>query len=333
MTSETDIIIVGAGPAGLAVAAVLREAGIPLLILERGQRVGESWHHHYERLHLHTPKRHSALPYRPFPRDYPTYPSRLQVTQYLDEYARAFELKPEFGRRVQHCVRGDDGVWQLSTERGLYRARHVVIASGWLGEPIIPRWPGLDTFPGSIIHSRDYVNGEPFRGQRVLVVGFGNSGAEIALDLLEHGAQSTIAVRGKVNVIPRDVLGIPIIVFALLYRAMPPRVADAMNALPLRLAVGSLAKLGLEKRDEGPLTQIAESHQIPVIDVGTIRRIRSGDIAVRKGVHSVHGGEVLFADGTRESFDAIVRATGFTSGLPRILPEQLARCAVECDSA
>jgi cation diffusion facilitator CzcD-associated flavoprotein CzcO len=321
VTQEPDTIIIGAGPAGLAVGATLRLAGVPFVMLERAHRVGESWHGHYERLRLHTPKRHSALPHRPFPRDFPTYPSRDQVARYLEDYARAFDLRPDFGQAAKRCTRDESGMWNVSTDAGDYRGPHLVIATGWMREANIPQWPGLDTFPGPVIHSRDYVNGEPFRGQRTLVVGFGNSGAEIALDLHEHGAHCSVSVRGKVNVIPRDLLGIPIIVFALLWRPFPTRLADAANAPTLRLALGNLARLGLEKRDDGPFTQIAESRQIPVIDVGTIARIRTGDIAVRKGVQSVRGSEVTFADGTSERFDAIVLATGFTCGLSRLLPE------------
>jgi indole-3-pyruvate monooxygenase len=187
--SETDTIIVGAGPAGLAVGATLRRANVPFVMLERAERVGASWHSHYERLHLHTPKRYSALPHRPFPAAYPTYPSRQQVWEYLEDYARAFDLRPEFGNEVDRCVRRNDGVWEVTTNAGIYRSRQLVIACGWQRDPNLPCWPGMDSFPGPILHSRDYVNGEQFRGRRVLVVGFGNSGAEIALDLAEYGAR------------------------------------------------------------------------------------------------------------------------------------------------
>ena len=320
-SAHTDTIIIGAGPAGLAVGATLRRAGIPFLILERAQRIGESWHHHYERLHLHTPKRHSGLPLRPFPRDYPRYPSRQQVIDYLDEYARAFDLTPQFDREVRRCTRAADGTWSLSTDEQCYRARNVVIATGLNRIPNLPRWPGQESFPGPFIHSSEFTTGETFRGQRVLVVGFGNSGAEIALDLSEHGAQPAIAVRGKVNVIPRDVLGVPITQLALALRMLPPRVADRMNRLTVRLAVGSLASAGLEKRDDGPIVQVVEGRQIPVIDVGTLARIRRGEIAVRKGVKSFHGSEVRFANNVRERFDAVVLATGFTTGLATILDD------------
>jgi len=321
-TREADTIIVGAGPAGIAVGAELRRSRVPFVMLERGAHVAESWHRHYERLALHTPKRHSALPGLPFPRNYPTYPSRRQVIAYFDDYALTFDLHPELGREVSRCARGADGRWVVSTSAGEYRAHNLVMATGLNRVPNVPRWPGQETFPGPIVHTYDYTNGERFRGQRVLVVGFGNSGSEIALDLLEHGARPAIAVRSKVNVVPRDLLGIPIIVFGLLWKPFPARFADAMNRLTLRLAIGNLSAIGLSKPAYGPFVQITEARKIPVIDVGTIARIRSGDVDVRKNVESFDGATVQFADGTRERFDAVVLATGFTTGLASMFPNQ-----------
>jgi hypothetical protein len=321
MISETDTIVIGAGPAGLAVGAVLRRANVPFVMLERAKRVGESWHHHYDRLHLHTPKSHSALPYHAYPHTYPRYPSRQQFVEYLDDYARTFELEPEFGREVRRIARGADGAWEIATNADDYRARRVVVATGFNRVPNVPRWPGQETFPGRIIHSREYTNAEAFRGNTVLVVGFGNSGAEIALDLAESGVRCAVAVRGKVNVIPRELLGVPIIMFSLALRPLPTRIADRMTALSRRLAIGSLSDLGLVKRDDGPFTEVAEARQIPMIDVGTLACIRSGDIAVRKGVESFDRSEVRFANGARERFDAVVLATGFTTGLSDMLPD------------
>ena len=321
MTAETDTIIIGAGPAGLAVGAVLRRAGVPFVMLERAECVGASWHHHYDRLRLHTPKSHSALPYRPYPSAYPRYVSRQQFVDYLDDYARTFGLQPEFGREVQRVSRDADGAWNVNTNAGDYRGRCVVVATGFNRVPNTPRWPGQENFPGPIIHSSRYTNAKAFDGSRALVVGFGNSGAEIALDLAEHGVRCAVAVRGKVNVIPRELLGIPIVIFSLALRPLPTRVADRLTTLTRRLAVGNLSALGLTKRDDGPLTEVAEGRQIPMIDVGTLARIRSGDIAVRKGVESFNGNEVRFADGTREQFDAVVLATGFTTGLATMLPD------------
>ncbi len=198
--------IVGAGPAGLAVGACLQRAGIPFLILEQAATVGATWHGHYDRLHLHTPKSLSALPYLSFPKDYPRYPSRLQVIDYLEEYAGHFALAPKFGQRVV-AARPSAGGWEVQTQDARLEAANLVVATGLACAPYLPQWPGQADFQGSCLHSSAYRNGEPFRQRRVLVVGFGNSGGEIALDLWEHGAQTSMAVRSPVNVVPREVLG------------------------------------------------------------------------------------------------------------------------------
>lgn len=316
-----EAIIVGAGPAGLAVGAVLRRANVPFVMLERSDRIGDSWHRHYERLHLHTPKSQSALPFVPYPRAYPRYPSRAQIVAYLQDYARTFALAPELGQHVVRCERQGDG-WAVETTDGTRRAKHVVIATGYNRVPRAPSWPGRDTFTGTIVHSSDYASPARFRGQRVLVVGFGNSGAEIALDLCEHGVACAIAVRSAVNVIPREVLGVPITSLAIASSVLPPRVADRMNALTLRLAIGDLARYGLTKRRDGPLTQITESRQIPVIDVGTLAQLARGTLAVRPGIARFEGDEVCFVDGRRERYDAVVLATGFETGLRALFPTE-----------
>ena len=312
---DNDTIIVGAGPAGIAVAAALRKKRVPFEILERNQTVGSSWRRHYDRLHLHTPKRHSALPFVPFPNAFPRYPSRDQLVEYLEGYARAFDLRPEFGVDVSHCARGADDCWKLVTNRGPRRARHLVIASGFSRLPHRAAWPGLGEFAGPVLHSADYKNGERFRAQRVLVVGFGNSGAEIALDLSECGADCVISIRGPVNVVPREVLHVPITYFALATRRFPPRIADRLNALTIRLAIGNLSRLGIRKRSDGPTEEIIKGRRIPVVDVGTIAAIRGGKIGVRPAIDSFSYDAVRFSDGRSERFDAIVLATGYDTGL------------------
>jgi indole-3-pyruvate monooxygenase len=312
---DSDTLIVGAGPAGLAVAAALRRKNVPFDIVERNDSVGSSWRHHYDRLHLHTPKRHSALPFVPFPNAIPRYPSRDQVVEYLESYAHAFDLEPEFGTEVRHCARTADDRWEIRTNRGVRRARHLVIASGFSRVPHRPSWPGLDDFAGMVLHSSEYKNAERFRSQRVLVVGFGNSGAEIALDLAEHGAACAIAIRGGVNVVPREVLHIPITYLALASRSFSPRVADRLNALTIRLAIGSLARLGIRKRNDGPLEEIVNAQRIPVVDIGTIAAIRSGRIRICPAIESFSRDTVRFTDKRTEPFDAIVLATGYGTGL------------------
>jgi indole-3-pyruvate monooxygenase len=313
--NDTDTIIVGAGPAGLAVAAALQRRNVPFELLERNDCVGSSWRRHYDRLHLHTPKSQSALPFVPFPKAFPRYPSRDQVIQYLDAYARVLDLRPQFGVEFLHCERSADHGWNVHTSVGVRRARHLVIASGFNHVPHRPSWPGLEDFSGCVLHSRDYVTGQHFRSQRVLVVGFGNSGAEIALDLSECGADSTISIRGSVNVIPRDVLDIPVTYFALATQFFSPSIADRLTALTIRLAVGDLARLGIKKHNDGPAVEIMKHQQVPVIDVGTLAAIREGKISLRPAIDSFSRDEVRFSDGRSERFDAIVLATGYETGL------------------
>ncbi len=303
-------IVVGAGPAGLAVGASLQQAGISCLILEQAGTVGVAWRRHYERLHLHTDKKHSALPFAPFPKEYPRYPSRLQMISYLEAYARKFRLEPSLGQQVV-SARQAHGGWEVQTQDTRYQASNLVIATGYNREPCLPSWPGQDSFQGSILHSSEYRNGEPFRGQKVLVVGFGNSGGEIAIDLWEHGARPSLAVRSPVNVIPRDLFGIPILAIGILQSKLPPRWADALNAPLLRAVMGDLTRYGLRKLPQGPVTQIQRNARIPLIDVGTIELIKRGQVEVYPGVERFTEDAILFTDGRQKEFDAVILATGY----------------------
>ncbi len=308
---DTAVVVVGAGPAGLAVAACLRQAGVPFVILESGDQVGLSWRRHYDRLHLHTHKALSALPFLPFPKSYPRYPSRAQVIEYLEAYAGRFRLQPRFGQRVL-SARHNGGSWEVGTQDALYRAQHLVVATGYSREPLLPDWPGQDSFRGTILHSSKYRNGEPYRQRRVLVVGFGNSGGEIAIDLWEHGALPALAVRSPVNVIPRDLLGvIPVLSIGILQSRLPPWLADAMNAPILRLTQGDLTRFGLRKAPIGPTRQILRAARIPMIDVGAIKLIKQGRIAVFPGIERFTEEGVVFADGRQAAFDAVILATGY----------------------
>ncbi len=307
---QTNTVVVGAGPAGLAVGACLEQAGIPFLILEQSDQVGSAWRRHYDRLHLHTAKAFSELPFLPFPKDYPRYPSRQQVVDYLDAYARHFGLELRLGQQVARA-RHADGRWEVETQDTRYRAANLVIATGYNREPFVPDWPGKSSFRGRILHSCEYRNGEPFRGQKVLVVGFGNSGGEIAVDLWEHGARPSMAVRSPVNVIPRELFGIPILAIGIVQSKLPPRVADAMNAAILNAVVGDLTPYGLHKLERGPMTQIQENARIPLIDVGTIGLIKRGLITVYPGIQRFTEEGVVFEDGRERPFDAVILATGY----------------------
>lgn len=307
---RTNTVIIGAGASGLALGACLRRKEVPFVILEKADQVGAAWRKHYERLHLHTSKGISELPHFSFPPDYPRYPSRLQFVRYLEDYAEHFDLRPRFGQQVTSVSR-HGGWWETQIPDGLYRSHNVVVATGHARVPKTPSWPGQDGYPGMVIHSSQYKNGEPFSGQDVLVVGFGNSGGEIAIDLYEHGVTPRIAVRSPVNVIPRDVLGLPLVAVAGLLSKLPARLVDALTLPIQRLMYGDLDQYGLRKLPNGPATQVEQDQRIPLIDVGTIDLIRKGHIEVRPGIERFEGEKVIFADGRREVYDAVILATGY----------------------
>jgi cation diffusion facilitator CzcD-associated flavoprotein CzcO len=318
--TKPDAIIIGAGPAGLACTATMRGAGLTVTVLEKADSVGSAWRRHYDRLHLHTDRNHSALPGMGMPRAYPAYPSRRQVIEYLENYAARFDIRPVFGTEVL-CLRRDGAQWRADIERGPVTAPIAVVATGIASAPYRPSWPGSEAYRGAIVHSSDYRNPAPYLGKRVLVVGMGNSGGEIALDLAEAGVNVALAVRGPVQVLPRDLLGLPILTWAILYQHLPARLVDTINAPILRLALGSFEKLGLRRAAKGPRQMIDEDGRVPMIDVGTLGKIRDGSIKVCGGIDRLTSEGVVFDDGKNESFDAIVLATGFRPDLRRLIPD------------
>lgn len=320
-TTKVDIetIVIGAGPAGLACAAAVRKIGRSVVVLEKADKIGSSWRRHYDRLNLHTHRRQSGLPGWPMPRHYPKYPSRDQLITYLEDYAVHYKIAPRFGVRVLSLKRSAS--WVVETDAETLTADNVIVATGIAGWPFRPEWPGMKSFPGRLIHSSEYRNPTAFSGCRALVVGFGNSGGEIALDLCDAGNDVSLSVRGPVNIVPRDLFGIPIVTLANLQRSLPYTLVDALNAPILRLVIGDLEQFGLRRSPKGPMAQVAEDRKIPLLDIGTVDRIRRGMITVRPDITRISGSDVHFDNGAHAEFDLIVLATGYRPTLRSLLPD------------
>ena len=309
-------LVIGAGPAGLAVAACLTRADVDHVVVEQAPALGWSWRNHYERLHLHTASRTSSLPFMPFPDAFSRYPSRAQVVEYLEAYASAFDIEPRFGRRVTSLSRGGRGSFVARFEDGdELAARHVVVASGYNRVPRRPAFPGLDNFAGSVVHSSEYREGSGYRGRDVLVVGCGNSGGEIALDLFEHGARPMLVVRGPVHVQPREFLGVNSQEASLRLARFPRVIADTIGRTIGELLYSDLAQWGIERPKKGPVSMLVEDGRVPLLDIGTADLIRQGLVRVVPGVQSFEADRASFDDGDTLPVDDVVLATGFTSGL------------------
>lgn len=320
--SEVDTLVIGAGPAGLATAACLAQHGERSLVIDQAREVASSWRHHYERLHLHTVKTHSALPGLPFPDSAPRYVPRQGVVDYLARYADRHGIEPELGEAVvgiEPALRGAGWITRTSGGR-LMASRQVVVATGANRRARAPALPGEDHFGGRVLHSREYRNAKPFANQRVLVVGMGNTGAEIALDLVENGVRAAISVRSPINIVYRDVLGRPTQLSSILLSRLPPAMGDAAATLLRDLTVGDLGRYGLHTAGASPLRQLREDGKTPVIDVGTVARIKRGDIQVYPGIQTLLHGGVRFTDGTEHPFDVVLLATGYDAALGELFP-------------
>ncbi|CAD5332690.1 unnamed protein product [Arabidopsis thaliana] len=307
----TGPVIVGAGPSGLATAACLKERGITSVLLERSNCIASLWQlKTYDRLHLHLPKQFCELPIIPFPGDFPTYPTKQQFIEYLEDYARRFDIKPEFNQTVESAAFDENlGMWRVTSvgEEGTteYVCRWLVAATGENAEPVVPRFEGMDKFAaaGVVKHTCHYKTGGDFAGKRVLVVGCGNSGMEV-------------------HVLPREMLGTSTFGLSMfLLKWLPIRLVDRFLLVVSRFILGDTTLLGLNRPRLGPLELKNISGKTPVLDVGTLAKIKTGDIKVCSGIRRLKRHEVEFDNGKTERFDAIILATGYKSNVPSWLKE------------
>ncbi|MFF3330429.1 flavin-containing monooxygenase [Streptomyces sp. NPDC002888] len=315
--ADHPVYVIGGGPGGLAAAYALRAQGIRAVVLEKSDRVGASWRRHYDRLHLHTTRRLSALPGLPMPRKFGRWVSRDNVVRYLEKYAEYHELEIVTGVEVSRVERSPDGTgWLLHATGGReLTGAAVVIATGYNHTPRIPDWPDRDAYSGELLHARDYRNAQPYAGRDVLVVGIGNTGAEIAVDLVEGGASRVrLAVRTAPHLLRRSTAGWASQYTGVLVRRLPVALVDRL-AKPLgKLSVPDLSAHGLPRPDTGLYSRVNEG-AIPVQDVGLIDAVRKGKVEIVAAVDGFDDGKVVLADGTRVSPDAVIAATGYVRAL------------------
>ncbi|KAJ4789660.1 Flavin-containing monooxygenase [Rhynchospora pubera] len=289
---EEVVLIVGAGPSGLAVAACLAEQAVPSLILERDDCIGSLWRKRsYDRVCLHLAKQFCSLPHMPHSDTTPTYIPKSEFISYLDSYAERFRLRIRFGRRVE-SARYDQksGRWIVKARNGdvleEYIGRFLVVAAGENDQKVVPDVNGLDSFKGVVIHSSEYRTALAFKGKDVLVVGSDNSGMDIAYDLFEAGARCSIVVRSMIHIVTKEIW------------------LFAMRLMKYLMKY-------LRRPNIGPMYMKCYTPVYQVIDVGTYDRIKTGEIQVLPSLTSIEGSMVTFSNGKTHHYDAIIFATGY----------------------
>eukprot|EP01018_Ginkgo_biloba_P016277 Gb_15900 [translate_table: standard] len=323
-------IIIGAGPSGMATAACLVNLGISSTIIEKEYCIAPLWQHGtYDRLRLHIGKNFCDLPLVSFPEDYPTFVTRKQFVEYLEAYAKKFNIQPRFRQAVESAeFCQETGNWHVFT-RGCadcqereYVGRFLVVATGENGEVFVPDVPGLESFKGSVVHSSAYKDGLAYKDKKVLVVGCGNSGMEIALDLANNNAKTSIVVRSSLHVLPREIFGRSIFSVAMqLTKLLPVGIVDYLLVLCSKLTLGDTVAYGIPRPIQGPLELKNKLGKTPVLDVGTVAKIRSGDIKVVPNLNRITATGVEFENGHVQEFDAIIFATGYRSTVPTWLKD------------
>ena len=319
-TQEENISIIGAGPAGLAVAGVLSKLGKKYTIFEKEKAIAPLWKKHYDRLCLHTVKEYSALPFFPIPKKYPTYLTKDHVLEYLESYRSHFNIEPQFETDIKNIERRQEK-WHIQTEDNTILSNKIVLCTGINRIPHYPSWEGFDPNNSKILHSRFYKNPDPFLGSKTLVVGMGNTGAEIALDLANHEVDTDLSVRSIVNIAPRDLMGRPSQKSAKLLDKLPFGIGDSIGTFAKNLAIGDLRKYGLETSKQSVVKQLKETGKTAVLDLGTVAKIKQGKIKIKKGINSIQDTTVSFADGSTKKYDNIILATGYRAKVEEFFPD------------
>ncbi|WP_030569452.1 flavin-containing monooxygenase [Streptomyces aureocirculatus] len=318
---DRPVYVVGGGPGGLATAAALRARGVRAVVLEKSDRVGASWRAHYDRLRLHTTRRLSGLPGLAMPRSFGRWVARDDVVRYLEKYADYHELEVVTGVEVSRLERAPDGAgWLLRATGGReLTGSAVVIATGYNHTPRLPDWPGHEAYTGDLLHASAYRDPAPYAGKDVLVVGVGNTGAEIAVDLVEGGAARVrLAVRTAPHILRRTTAGWPAQRSGILCRRLPVPVVDRLARVIARVSVPDLAAQGLPRPRAGLYSRVRQG-AIPVQDVGLIDAVRAGRVEPVAAVESFEQDKVVLADGSRVGPDAVIAATGYHRALEPLL--------------
>ncbi len=314
------VCVIGAGCSGLAAVKNLLQAGITQVVcFEKNDRVGGNWIYSSkasdssvcETTHIISSKKMSEFADFPMPADYPDYPSHRQVLSYFESYATHFGLMPyiRFNTPVRRVEKQEGERWKVTLEQGESDVfDYLFVANGHHAVPRMPELPGA--FAGTVMHAHDYKTSAPFAGQRVLVMGGGNSACDCAVEISRVAEFTAISMRRPQYIVPKFFMGKPTDTFNDVLRFFPKAVGNALRRISLHVQVGDYRDYGLEAPD----FPVTGAH--PTVNSELLYRIRHGKVHPRRGIAKIEGHTVTFADGRSDSFDTIVAATGYKIVFP-----------------
>ena len=313
--------IIGAGPSGLALARAFLAAGLPFDVFERHTDLGGLWDIHnpgtpvYEHTHFVSSRKESGFMDFPFPPG-ADFPRREEIHAYLQAFAWTYGLRKyiHFSSAVQR-VEPKEGFWSVTVpgETRLYRS--VVCASGMHWTPNWPEIPG--TFTGLQRHAQDYRSPEEFKNQRVLIVGAGNSGCDIATEAARNATVAYMSMRRGYHFLPKTIFGKPADIYERENEWIPFRIRQWVFGNLLRILQGDLTRYGLQK----PTHRVLESQ--PIINSDILSCLAHGDLRPKPDIQRLDGSTVHFVDGSSVNVDHIVYATGYKASFPYLDPEHI----------
>lgn len=326
-TARADICIIGAGSSGMTVAKALKARGLAYDCFEKGSDIGGMWRYQndnglssaYASLHIDTSRDNLGYSDFPIPPDKPDFLSHAEFLRHLEAYADRFGLREgvQFRTTVTAVEPAAEGGWRVRTDTGVDRSyRAVIVANGHLWDPRLPAFPG--SFAGTQIHSHHYRTAAPFDDRDVLVVGLGNSAVDIAVDLCRRARSVTISTRRGAWIMPKYLMGIPVDRWSgFLSRKLrlPTTVTRSIMSRLIRLAVGDQRRFGLKRPDHPMWREHATLSQELLPYIG------HGWITVKPDVALLDREDVIFRDGSRQRFDAIIHATGYRTTFPFLSTE------------
>lgn len=311
-----DVLIIGAGPAGLAAAYELIRTGLRPRVIDQASTVAASWRCRHDQLHLNTHRCLSHQPGMRIPKRLGPFPSRDDYVAYLEEYAAPLAEWIDFGVRADRIDRPDDGAWAISTDQGVMRAHDVIVATGSDRLSRMPDWPGCDRYRGTLIHAGEFRHACDYVGKRVLLVGAGNSGVDIGnhLSAVDIGP-SWVSIRNGPTIAPQYMLSLPTQPIVASLRWLPVKAQDALIAAVSRLILGDLSRLGIPPPPKGAVTRQIEDGVTLGVDNGFVNALKAGRFTVVPEIESFEHRSVHFRDGTTVEPDAVICATGYRLGL------------------